>query len=401
MKQSSSTHQSDTPMGAAGPLDGLSVLELANLYSGPLIGAMLGDLGADVVKVEPPEGEPFRAIASRGPDESPGVWTLVSRNKRMVAIDHRRPDGVALLGRLTARADVIIVNQPRSVLERMDCTYDAIRARNPRAVMVNVTGWGDGPYAERGSNGTIAEAFGGLTSVLAPDDPAPSPALLGDCLTALTGMVGALAACYWRAVTSGEGQYVEVPMFEAVMAAVAPQIVSFQPGTPPRTGDGLRRAFRTEDGRRIVATAYTTAQIVRLLEVVGVGAPGAEGETADPPTDGATLTGLVEGWVGRHDLETVVAAFAEARIPVTPVNDIGALLTDPHVVSREVVVDVDTPVHGSVRMPRPTPRLSRSPGRAPAFTEGRLGADSNEVCTDWLGMSQAELAHLRDTRVLF
>ncbi|MGA8370432.1 MAG: CoA transferase [Acidimicrobiales bacterium] len=394
-------HLTEAPVGPVAPLDGLHVLELANLYSGPLIGAMLGDLGADVVKVEPPEGEPFRAIASRGPDDSPGVWTLVSRNKRMVAIDHRLPDGITLLGRLTARADVIIVNQPQSVLERMDCTYYAINARNPRAVMVNVTGWGDGPYAERGGNGTIAEAFGGLTSVLAPDDPTPSPALLGDCLTALTGMVGVLAACYWRAVTSGEGQYIEVPMFEAVMAAVAPQIVSYQPGAPPRTGDGLRRAFQTEDGQPIVATAYTTAQIVRLLQAVGERAPGAEGETADPPTDGATLTGLVERWVGRHDLETVMVAFAEARIPVTPVNDIGALLADPHVVAREVVVDVATPVHGSVRMPRPTPVLSRSPGKAPASTEGRLGADSNEVCTDWLGMNEDELAHLRDTKVLF
>ena len=394
-------------MGSAGPLDGLHVLELANLYSGPLIGAMLGDLGADVVKVEPPEGEPFRAIASRAPDDSPGVWTLVSRNKRMVAIDDRQPDGVTLLGRLTARADVIVVNQPQSVLERMDCTYGAISARNPRAIMVNVTGWGDGPYAGRGGNGTIAEAFGGLMSVLAPDDPTPSPALLGDCLTALTGMVGVLAACYWRAVASGEGQYVEVPMFEAVMAAVAPQIVAFEPGAPPRTGDGLRRAFRTEDGQRIVATAYTTAQIVRLLQAVGErtpgvpGVPGAEGETADPPTDGATLTGLVDRWVGRHDLETVMAAFAEARIPATPVNDIAALLTDPHVVAREVVVDVESPVHGSVRMPRPTPVLSRSPGKAPAFTEGRLGADSNEVCTDWLGMKEDELARLRDTKVLY
>jgi formyl-CoA transferase len=397
-------------MGSGGPLDGLHVLELANLYSGPLIGAMLGDLGADVVKVEPPEGEPFRAIASRAPNDTPGVWTLVSRNKRMVAIDHRQPDGVTLLGRLTARADVIVVNQPQSVLERMDCTYDAISARNPRAIMVNVTGWGDGPYAGRGGNGTIAEAFGGLMSVLAPDDPTPSPALLGDCLTALTGMVGVLAACYWRAVASGEGQYVEVPMFEAVMAAVAPQIVSFEPGAPPRTGDGLRRAFRTEDGQPIVATAYTTAQIGRLLQAVGERAPGApgaegaegaEGETADPPTDGATLTGLVDRWVGRHDLETVMAAFAEARIPATPVNDIAALLTDPHVVAREVVVDVESPVHGSVRMPRPTPVLSRSPGKAPAFTEGRLGADSNEVCTDWLGMEEDELARLRDTKVLY
>jgi crotonobetainyl-CoA:carnitine CoA-transferase CaiB-like acyl-CoA transferase len=393
---------SSDPRSAAGPLAGLRVLELANLYSGPLIGALLGDLGADVVKVEPPEGEPFRAIVSRDADDGPSVWTLVSRNKRMVAIDHRHPDGVALLGRLTAAADIIIVNQPPSVLERMGCTYAAISARNPGAVMVNVSGWGDdGPYADRGGNGTIAEAFGGLTDVLATgDDRTLSAALLGDCLTALSGAVGTLAACYWRAVATGEGQYIEVPMFEAVMTAVAPQIVSFRPGAPTPAGGGLRRAMQTADGGWVVATAYTAAQIVRLLEAVGVSVQPTGEDAARPPTDRATLADLVGDWVGRHDLETVMAAFAETRIPATPVNDIAALLADPHVQARAVVVDVETPSHGRVRIPRPTPRLSRTPAPPPRFAERSLGADTTEICAEWLGLPDDEVARLRETNVV-
>ena len=371
--------------GAAGPLAGLRVLELASLYAGPLLAAMLGDLGADVVKVEPPEGEPFRAIVGRDSAAGPGVWTLVSRNKRMVVADHRQPEGLDLLRRLTAVADVVVANHPRSVLERMECTYDAIHARNPRAVMVNVSGWGDdGPYADRGGNGTIAEAFAGLTDVVTGGEDRPlSPALLGDCLTALSGAVGALAACLWRATASGQGQYVEVPMYEAVLRAVAPQVVSWQPGRgAERVGGGLRQVFRTADGRRVVATAYTIAQIERLLDAVGVERPEGAG---GPPTDAATLGGLVEAWAGRHDLATVLAALEATRIPAAPVNDVEAVLADPHVRARGAVGEVDVARHGTVRMPWPTPRLSATPASVPRFAERALGADTADVCRDWLG----------------
>jgi crotonobetainyl-CoA:carnitine CoA-transferase CaiB-like acyl-CoA transferase len=374
-----------------GPLAGLRVLELANLYSAPLIAALLGDLGADVVKVEPPDGEPFRALVARDADGGPSVWTLVSRHKRMVAVDHRHPEGIAFLGRLTAAADVIVANQPRAVLERMGCTYEAISARNHRAIMVNVSGWGDaGPYADRGGNGTIAEAFGGLTQVMTTgDEPVLSGALLGDCLTALSGTIGVLAACYWRAAAGGEGQYIEMPMFEAVMTAVAPQIVSFRPGEAPKAGSGLRRVLRTADGRWVVATAYTAAQIVRLLEAVGV-------DASDP----GGLDALVSEWVGRHDLDTVMAAFTETRIPSTPVNDVGALLADAHVQARGAVVEAESPVHGPVRLPRPTPHLTRTPGTPAGFAERPLGADTAAVCADWLGLSADEIDGLREAKVL-
>jgi formyl-CoA transferase len=367
--------------GVSGPLAGLKVLELASLYAAPLVAAMLGDLGADVVKVEPVEGEPFRAIAARA--RGPSVWTLVSRNKRMVVADHRQPDGLELLRRLTAAADVVVANHQRFLLERMDCTYEAVSARNPAVVMVNVSGWGDdGPYADRGGNGTVAEAFAGLTDVVAAGEDRPlSPALLGDCLTALSGAVGVLAACVWRAATSGRGQYVEVPMYEAVLRAVAPQIVAA--GTGERAGAGLRQVVATADGCRVVATAYTIAQIERLLDAVGVARP----DDADgPPTDAATLGGLVEDWAGRHDLATVMAALEATRIPAAPVNDVEAVMADPHVQARSAITAVDVPGYGTVRMPAPTPRLSATPGIAARFAERPLGADTAEVSRDWLGI---------------
>lgn len=367
--------------GTPGPLAGLRVLELANLYAGPLIAAMLGDLGADVVKVEPPGGEPFRAIADRNPDAGPGVFTLVSRNKRTVAIDHDDPEGRALLARLTAAADVIVANHPQRVLDRMGCTYEAVRARNPSAVMVNVTGWGDGPYGDRGGNGTIAEAFSGLTDLLAAGtEPTLSPALLGDSLTALSGTIGALAACHARATSGGEGQYVEVPMFEAVLTVMAPQIASF--GTSaPTSSSGLRRIMATGDDQRVVATAYTTAQIVRLLDAVGV-EPAVDGR---PITDADQLAELVGRWVARHDLRTVLEAFEHARIPATAVNDVGSLIDDPHVRARGVIDHVDTEPHGRVSMPRPAPRFGGTPAPGPRFAERPVGADTAAVLADWLG----------------
>ena len=367
----------------SGPLAGLRVLELASLYAAPLLAAILGDFGADVVKVEPPEGEPFRAIVGRDDGGGPSVWTLVTRNKRMVVADHRQPDGLELLRRLTAVADVVVANHPHAVLERMDCTYEAISARNPAVVMVNVSGWGDdGPYAGRGGNGTIAEAFAGLTDVVTAGEDRPlSAALLGDCLTALSGAIGVLAACVWRASASGRGQYVEVPMYEAVLRAVAPQVVALRPGAATeRAGGGLRQVFRTADGRRVVATAYTVAQIERLLDAVGVPRPA-----AGLPTDAATLGRMVEEWAGGHDLATVLAALEATRIPAAPVNDVAAVVADAHVQARRSVADLDVAGHGSVRMPAPTPRLSVTPGTRPRFAERALGADTAAVCRDWLG----------------
>ncbi len=366
------------------------MLELASLYAGPLIGALLGDFGADVVKVEPPEGEPFRAIVSRA-DPSPTVFTLVSRHKRMVVADHRDPAGLELLRRLTAVADVIVANHPPAVLERMGCTYEAVAARNPRVVMVNVSGWGDaGPYADRGGNGTIAEAFSGLTDViLAGEDRPLTGALLGDCLTGLTGTLGVLAACVARANGTSEGQYVELPMFEAVMTAVAPQIVS---RSPDRSSSGLRRAFPTADGRRVVATAYTLAQIERLLDAVGVERP--DGDGAGVPTDGDTLAALVGSWASAQPLAVVLEAFAAARIPASPVNDVAALEADPHVRAREAIAMVPTDAYGPVTMPRPTPRLSATPTTPARVAERSLGADTAEVCADWLGLTVADAGGL-------
>jgi crotonobetainyl-CoA:carnitine CoA-transferase CaiB-like acyl-CoA transferase len=382
-----------------GPLAGLRVLELATLNAGPTVGAMLGDLGADVVKVEPRTGEDMRVLGAQpGQAARPSLWTVVGRNKRMVTLAHEHPEGLALLARLTAAADVVVLNQPRAVLERMDCTYEAISARNERAVVVWVTGWGvTGPYAGRSGNGTLAEAFAGHTDLQRQIDGVPrlSPVLLGDHLTALAGVIGTLAACYWRDARGGRGQLVDVALYEAVVGLLAPQIVAWDPGEPAppgpprRSGPGIRETFPTADRTWVTVTAYSNAQITRLLQAVGV-------EVGEGSPDLRALTGE---WIAGHDRPTVLDAFHHARVGIAPVNDVASLVADEHASSRGAVVEVEDEEVGTVRVPHPSPRLGATPGRV-RWTARPLGADNDRVYREWLGLGAGDLDRLRRDEVI-
>jgi crotonobetainyl-CoA:carnitine CoA-transferase CaiB-like acyl-CoA transferase len=370
-----------------GPLVGLRVLEVASLFAAPLIGAMLGDLGADVVKVEPPGGDPLRILG--GGSQRPGPWVLQSRNKRMITLDPFTAEGRALLHRLTAVADVVTLNQTPELLEQMGCTYEEISARNPRAIVVNTTPFGPtGPYAGRTGNGSIAEAFAGLTNLLGghDDNLTLTPVLFGDYLTAVAGVAGTLAACYWRDAKGGRGQYVDLTMYEAVLALLGPQLMALN--TPsvgnediadaPRRTSGLRGSFRTGDGRWIVATAYSDAQIRRFLEAVGV--------SVDPAAHASgshDLAALASDWISTQDRDDAIQALVSARIQVAPVNDLESLAADRQVQHRGSLLHIERPGLGSISFPRPTPTLTSTP-ESIRWVDRPIGADQSAVLQDWL-----------------
>jgi crotonobetainyl-CoA:carnitine CoA-transferase CaiB-like acyl-CoA transferase len=373
-----------------GPLAGLRVLELASLFAAPLIGAVLGDLGADVVKVEPPGGDQLRVLG--GDAQRPGPWTLQSRNKRMITLDPSTPPGRVLLHRLTAVADVVTLNHTTTLLEKLECTYEDIAARNPRAIVVNTTAFGPtGPYAGRTGNGSIAEAFAGLTPLLrgADDDLALTPVLFGDYLTALAGVAGTLAACYWRDAQGGRGQYLDLTMYEAVLALLGPQVLAFNGNTGgrPAAGEsaprrtGLRGSFQAGDGRWVVATAYSDAQIHRLLEAVGVAVDPEAGSSGSPD-----LASLAAEWISTQDRDQVVEALVSARIQVAPVNDLVTLAADPQAQHRASLVSVARTGSDPVNFPRPTPTLSATPASI-RWADRPVGADQEAVLHDWLGRS--------------
>jgi len=386
-----------------GALAGLRVLDLSNLFSGPSIAAILADFGADVVKVEPPDGDPLRSIGAQRAGKSL-PWAMAGRNKRTMIVDPANGD---VLVRLTAVADLIVINQPRRLLEQWRCTPEEIAARNPRAVLVWATAYGSsGPYAERPGNGTLGEAFGGLTHMIGePDGPPVLPsAPLGDMLTAIVGALGALAACYWRDARGGEGQLVDVSMFEGPLALLSTVVAGWLPSEAPprRTGSRVpggvpRNTYATGDGRWVVLSGTTDAQVARILPIIGLDTDEGRARFAHSEqrlANGDELDALVARWIIGHDTAEVLAAFLAARIPITEVNDLATLVADPHVQARGSIVSVPDADIGEVFMPAPVPRLSRTPATI-SWTGRPLGADTDEVCRDWLGVDGDEIVALR------
>jgi len=373
---------SDTP---SGPLAGLRVLELATLYAAPQIGAMLGDLGADVVKVEPPEGDPMRRMGVARDGEAL-TWLWVGRNKRSVTLDLDDDADRATLHRLVGAADVLVENLPERVRERWHCTYDELSATNPRLVVVSVSGYGlTGPYADRPGAGTLAEAFGGLTSMTGDADGPPMlPSVaIGDTLTAFSGVIGALAACWGRDARDEErGRHVDVSMFEPILHVMGGAIATYAPGTEPpsRTGSRVhggvpRNVYRTKDGRYVAVSGTTDAQVARVLELIGHDTPEDHerfGTSEARLRVADDLDGLVADWVAANDRDTVVRGFLAARVPVAPVNDVRDVLADPHVAERGSVVD-----GFAAALPRMTGSAAPR-GRAPD-----LGAHTAAVIAEW------------------
>jgi crotonobetainyl-CoA:carnitine CoA-transferase CaiB-like acyl-CoA transferase len=245
-------------------------------------------------------------------------------------------------------------------------------------VVVNLSAFGPtGPYADRAGHGSLAEAFGGLSSLVRDGEGRPllTPVLFGDHLAALAGVIGTLAASYWRDARGGQGQYVDLTMYEAVMTVLGPQILAAMPAEEPRRPGGLRGTFPTADGEWVVATAYSDTHITRLLDAVGV-APG-DGPAPD-------LASLVADWIASRDRASVLAALAEAGIHAAPINDFASLLADPQVLHRQSVVRIDDQVHGPVGVPGPVPRLSRTAAAMGGSGRG-LGVDTEDVLAEWLG----------------
>jgi crotonobetainyl-CoA:carnitine CoA-transferase CaiB-like acyl-CoA transferase len=360
------------PDRSAAPLAGLRVLELATLYAAPQIGAMLGDLGADVVKVEAPGGDPMRRMGVLRDGVSRN-WSWVGRKKRSVVLDLDGPDDQTTFRHLARAADVLIENLPPALRARWDVGFDTLHELNANLVVVSVSCYGlTGPYADRPGAGTLAEAFGGLTALTGEADGPPtlSSVPLGDTLTAFWGVIGALAACWAQARHDAEGQLVDVAMYEPVLAVLGGTIAAYDPQNPPiRTGSRVRggaprNVYRTRDGAYVAVSGTTDAQVARLLPLLGRDTEADHdrfGGAASRLRHADELDGLVGAWIGGHELDATLAALLDARIPAAPVNEVGALLEDEHLHARASLAPM------------------RTPGAAP-----ELDADRLEVLHEWL-----------------
>lgn len=394
-----------------GALSGLRVLDISTLFAAPQVAAILGDFGADVIRVEPPDGDPLRGMGVHRHGQSV-MWALVNRNKRAVSVDAGQPRGRQLLHRLIERSDVIVENQPAGLLEQWGCLPSQLAERYPHLVVVTVSCYGQaGPYTGRPGAGTLAEAFAGLTHMTGEADGPPMlPSIaLGDTMTAISGALGALMACYWRDARGGSGQHVDVSMFEPILQLLAPTLATYDPGgaIPTRTGSRVaggvpRNVYRTADDHWIAVSATTDAQVGRVLALIGEDTPEGRdrfGRSESRLRHADELDAAFGGWVARQPLATALELLLEARLPAAPVNDVAAILSNDHVSARQAVVTVDDDRVGPVRMVAPVPRLSSTPGSI-AASGPAIGADNQSVFGELLGLSQEELADLASDEVI-
>ncbi|MFJ1970706.1 CaiB/BaiF CoA transferase family protein [Streptomyces sp. NPDC087903] len=387
------------------PLTGLRVLDLATLFAGPLSATLLGDFGAEVIKIEhPKKPDPSRG---HGPSKD-GVglwWKLLGRNKRTITLDLSTRGGRATLLRLAATADVIIENFRPGTLEKWDLGWPELSAVNPRLVLTRVTGFGQfGPYAHRPGFGTLAEAMSGFAAITGEPDAPPTlpPFGLADSIAGLATAYAVMTALAARDRT-GEGQVVDMAIIEPILTVLGPQPIWYdQLGhVQPRTGNrsqnnAPRNTYRTSDGNWVAVSTSAQSVAERVMHLVGrpelIGEPwfatGAERAEHCEVLDAAVGT-----WIAERTRDEVLAAFEKAEAAVAPIQDVREVMTDPQYLALDTVTTVDDPELGPLRMQNVLFRLSATPG-AIRWAGRPHGADTDTVLTE-LGLTPSELATLR------
>src|SRR3954464_3145835 len=382
---------------AAGPLDGIRVIDMSRLVAGNAVSSQLADFGAEVIKIEDPvKGDPLRAWQSGGISVH---WKLYARNKKSVALGLRDPRGRDLLLDLAASSEVLIENFRPGTLEKMGLGPAVLHARNPRLVVVRVSGWGQsGPYRDRPGFGTLVESMSGYAARtgFADREPVLPPTALADMIAGLYGAFAVMVALRRVEIEGGGGQVIDLPLLDPIFSFIATEapIYKLTGEIRPRTGSrsettSPRNVFRTKDGRYIGISASIQAMAERLFRAIGH-----EDMIADPRfrtnTDrvrhAAECEAPIAEFIAGRTLDENMAIFAAAEVTAAPVYDIDQFLADPHATEREIVVDVPDEQTGRLVMHNIIPRLSHTPGRlrlpAPGLGEhtaeilGQLGVDA-------------------------
>lgn len=383
------------------PLRGIRVLDLSSLYAAPLIATNLGDFGADVTKVEHPRGDDARRWGL-SKDGAPLWWKSISRNKRVIALDLNDGADRDIARRLAATADVVIENFRPGRMEAWELGPDDLRRQNPGLVYVRVTGFGQtGPLSSQPGFGTLAEAFSGFAHITGAADGPPTlpPFGLADGVAGLVGTYATMIALYWRDARGGEGQVIDLSLFEPLFSILGPQIIEYQQlgviqerlgNRSPRTTP--RNAYCTADGHWVAISAGTQQIANRVLAAIG------RPELADDPrfADAAArlenadeVDALVAEWIAVHPLADVLERFDQEQAPIAPVYNAAQILDDPHYRARQSIVEVLDPELGPIAMPGIVPRLSKTPGLIRHTGPTAIGADSEAVLAALHGTAAA------------
>ena len=395
---------------APGALAGIRVIEMGQLIAGPFAGKTLGEFGADVIKIEAPDGgDPLRGwrLLKNGTSV---WWQVSSRNKRSIALDLRRPEGQDIARRLVAQADVLIENFRPGTLEGWGMGWDALHASNPGLVMLRISGYGQtGPYRDLPGFGAIGEAMGGLRHLTGEPGRVPVRVgvSIGDTLAALHGTIGVLAALHHRKVNGGTGQVIDMALHEAVfnvMESLVPEYSAFgavrEAAGSALPGIAPSNAYACEDGYVLIA-GNGDSIFKRLMQAIGradLASAADLASNAGRVARVAELDAAIEAWTRGRTIADVLAVLGAARVPAGKVYTAQDICEDPHYRARDMILRQPTRDGDEIEVPGIVPKLSATPGtlRTPA---PHLGDDSDAVLGE-LGLAPAEIAALRTSGVV-
>ena len=388
-------------MERQGPLAGYRVLEIGSTVAGPFCGRMLADFGAEVIKIEPAEGDPVRTMG-KSVDGHSLYAASIFRNKRLVSIDLRRPEGRALIKELAAKVDVMVENFKPGTLEKWGLGWDELSKINPKLVMVRISGFGqDGPYSQRPGYGVVCEAVSGLRHLTG--DPDRAPARVGvsmtDYIAGLHGAYGAVMALMAREKT-GRGQVIDAALYESAFNFMEVWIGAYQKlgFVPNRTGSRLigstpNNLYPTADGTYIHITAMADSLFRRLCGAMG------QPTLADDPRfalhaarneNHEALDAIISDWTKQHALADLEAKMEAVSVPATRIFTVEDIFNDPHYRERGSIIEAPDQHLGTVAMPVVVPRLSETPGVV--RHAGRdVGQDSRAVLREVLGMDDSRI----------
>ena len=390
------------------PLEGLRVVDAASFIAGPFVATLLGEFGAEVIKVElPGVGDQTRRFGTPTEGADTLVWLSEGRNKKSVTLDLRKPEGAELFKKLVAVTDVLVENFQTGTLEKWGVGWDVLRQINPRLVMVRITGYGQtGPNANKPGFARIAQGFSGLSFLAGYPDRAPvtpGSATIADYNSGLFGAFGAMLALRARELT-GEGQVVDIGLYESVFRILDELVPAFHRTgyVRQRMGPGTVNVvphahYPTRDGKW-VAIACTTDKIferlARAMQQPDIAGDGRWGRYVDRDREREAVDAFVGAWTGSLDREDVLARCAAEEVPSGPLYSVDEILQDPHYRARENIRFFDDPRVGEVAVPNVVPRLTATPGGIDHLGPP-LGNAVDEVYGGLLGLAAEEIARLR------
>jgi formyl-CoA transferase len=392
------------------PLEGVKVVELGQLIAGPFAGKVFAEFGAEVIKIEPPGGDPLRTWRKLH-DGTSLWWYVQNRNKKSVTVDLRLPDGQDVVRRIARNADVVIENFRPGTLEKWGLGYERLAADNPGLVMLRLSGFGQtGPYRDQAGFGAVGESMGGLRYVTGfPDRPPVRPNLsIGDALASLHGVIGALMALHHRNSNGGKGQVVDVALYEAVfnmMEGALPEYDLFGE-IRERTGSNLTgivpsNTYLTRDGQHVVIGANADSIFRRLMKAIGredLAADESLADNAGRAKRAEELDRAIGAWTAKLDADDVVRTLNQIQVPGGKIYSMADIARDAQYLARDMIRQVRLKDGTPLKVPGIVPKLSATPGDID-WIGAQLGEHTESVLVAH-GYSGEQIARLRESRAI-